>query len=518
MNRPESAASEWGGLRDVIAGISVALVLIPQAMAYAELAGLSSAHGLYAAAVAPVAAAFFASSPYLQTGPTALTALLTLGALLPLAATGSAEYAGLAALLALIVGVVRVLVGMFGGGWIAYLLSRPMLDGFMSGAVILIVATQLPGAVGVVTPDLGLLPDLWWTVTNLGAWEPAALLLTGGTVALIVGGRRLHALFPGVLIATTLGLMFSILSGYGGPTVGAINAGIPAIALDLPWRAVPGLLIAGMVIAFVGFAEATAIARLYAGQDRMPWSPDREFLGQGAANLAAGLVGGLPVGGSFGRSALSHMAGARTRWSGAITGLAVLAALPFTSVLSALPRAVLSAIVIAAVVRLIRIPAMVRVWRLSRAQGFVTWMTFTLTLALAPRIEFAVLFGVSAAVMVHLWRELRPSVKTWSEDGEVHLEPTGVLWFGSAQFLERALLEGLHEASDARCLVIHLGGLGRIDLSGALVLRDILDRATDLKLEVEITDVPWHAQRILESVLDEETHTWKQPTPSMPPV
>ncbi len=502
MNAPESDASERGALRDIIAGITVALVLIPQAMAYAELAGLSSAHGLYAAAVAPVAAAFFASSPYLQTGPTALTALLTLGALVPLAATGSAEYAALAALLALIVGGVRVLVGMFRAGWISYIMSRPMLDGFTSGAAVLIVATQLPGVVGVVPPDVGVMAGVWWTVTNPGSWQPSALVLAVGTVALILGGRRLNSLVPGVLIATALALTFSIVSGYDGPTVGALDPGFPAIALDLPWRAVPGLLGAGVVIAFVGFAEASAIARLYAGQDRMPWSPDREFLSQGAANLAAGLVSGLPVGGSFGRSALNRLAGARTRWSGAITGLAVLAFLPFTGVLSALPRAVLSAIVIAAIVSLIRIPAMVRVWRLSRPQGFVTWTTFGLTLALAPRIELAVLFGVLAAVMVHLWREMRPSVKTWSEEDEVHLEPTGVLWFGSAQLLERALLEGLHEARDARRLVIHLGGLGRIDLSGALVLQDVLDRAEELGLEVELADAPSHARRILDSVLD----------------
>jgi len=501
VNGPEPAAKERGALRDIIAGVSVALVLIPQAMAYAELAGLPSTHGLYAAAVAPVAAAFFASSPYLQTGPTALTALLTLGALLPLAVTGSAEYAALAALLALIVGGVRVLVGVFGGGWISYIMSRPMLDGFTSGAAVLIVVTQLPGAVGVVTPEAGVLQGAWWTVTNPGIWQPSALVLTGGTVALIWGGRRLHPMFPGVLIAAVLGLMFSILSGYAGPTVGVMEPGLPALALALPWRALPGLLVAGVVIAFVGFAEASAISRLYAAQDRMPWSADREFMSQGAANLAAGLVSGLPVGGSFGRSALNRMAGARTRWSGAVTGLAVLAILPFTSVLSELPRAVLSAIVIASVASLIRIPAMVRVWRLSWAQGLVAWTTFTLTFALAPRIELAVVFGVVAAVMVHIWREMRPDVKTWSEGDEVHLEPTGVLWFGSAQFLERALLEGLHEARGAQRLVIHLGGLGRIDLSGALVLQEILERAGELDLEVELADVPSHAHRILKSVL-----------------
>ena len=122
-------------------------------MAYAELAGLPSRHGLFAAAMAPVTAAFFASSPYLQTGPVALTALLTLGALVPLAAPGSADYVRLAALLALVVGIARVLVGMLKGGWISYMMSRPMLDGFTSAAAILIISSQLPGAAGVLAPS-----------------------------------------------------------------------------------------------------------------------------------------------------------------------------------------------------------------------------------------------------------------------------------------------------------------------------------------------------------------------------
>ena len=198
---------------------------------------------------------------------------------------------------------------------------------------------------------------------------------------------------------------------------------------------------------------------------------------------------------------MNRMAGARTRWSGAVTGLAVLAFLPFTNSLGSLPRAILSAIVIAAVASLIRVPAMVRVWRLSPAQGGVAWLTFALTLGLAPHIELAVLFGVSASVAVHIWREMPLRVRLWSEGREVHLEPKGVLWFGSAQYLERALVKGLPEAKDAHRVLIHLGGLGRIDLSGALVLKDILDRAEELGIEVELVDAPAHAHRILWKVL-----------------
>ena len=148
---------------DVIAGLSVALVLIPQSMAYAELAGLPPHHGLYAAGLPLIAAAFLASSPYLQTGPVALTGLLTLGALLPLAPSGTAEYARLAALLALVVGVARLLVGMLKAGWVVYLMSHSMMTGFLSAAAILIVSSQVPGALGGVAPlQLGVLPRAWY--------------------------------------------------------------------------------------------------------------------------------------------------------------------------------------------------------------------------------------------------------------------------------------------------------------------------------------------------------------------
>ena len=170
-------ASQRLSARDVAAGIGVALVLIPQAIAYAELAGLPSRHGLFAAAVAPIAAAFFASSPYLQTGPVALTALLTFAALVPIAAPGSMEYVKLAALLALVVGVARVLVGALKTGWISYMMSRPMLEGFTSGAALLIIGSQLPGVAGVEIPNEGVLQGAFTMLAHPGSWEPAALVL-----------------------------------------------------------------------------------------------------------------------------------------------------------------------------------------------------------------------------------------------------------------------------------------------------------------------------------------------------
>ena len=492
--------------RDFVSGFGVGLVLIPQAMAYAELAGLPSRHGLFAAAVAPLAAAFFASSPYLQTGPVAVTALLTLGALVPLAAPGSADYVRLAALLALVVGITRVLVGALKGGWISYMMSRPMLDGFTSGAAILIISSQLPGAAGVLAPSDGVLSRAFWTLAHPGSWEAAALVLTAVTVAVIYVGPRIHPLVPGVLIATVAGLTFSIVTGYTGPRVGDIRVGFPSLGLDLPWASLPVLVLPGFVIALVGFAETASIARVYATKERMAWSPDREFIGQGAANVAAGVFGGFPVGGSFTRSSLNYLSGARTRWSGAATGATVLVFLPFAQVLAPLPRAVLSAIVIVAVAPLVRLRPLASLWSMSGPQAAVAWITFVLTLWLAPHIEQAVVLGILAAVAVHIWRELKPGIESWSDAQGVHLKPGGVLWFGSAAYLEQMAEERVAQAPEATTLILHLEGLGRIDFTGALVLRELMDEVQASGMEVELEGVPEHAERIIQSVLD-----WRPP-------
>ncbi|MBT8213694.1 MAG: sodium-independent anion transporter, partial [Acidimicrobiia bacterium] len=350
---------------DIVAGFSVALILIPQSLAYAEIAGLPPYIGLFAAAVPPIAAAFFASSPYLQTGPVAMTALLTFGALAPLATPETSEYIKLAALLAVVVGVVRVAFGLLRSGVIAYFMSQPVLVGFTSAAAILICSSQLPVALGAPAPDGGLLERAWWSITHPGDWETAAVVLAIVSVLVVIGGRRIHKLFPGVLVAVLIGVGFSDLVGYDGVTVGDIPAGLPPFGVDLPWGDLGMLIVPGIVIALVGFAEPAAIARVFAAQDRERWDPDREFISQGVANLASGFSGGFPVGGSFSRSSINKLAGGRSRWSGAVTGVVVLAFLPVAGILEPLPRAVLGAIVIAAVARLVRPDQVLGIFRFS---------------------------------------------------------------------------------------------------------------------------------------------------------
>jgi SulP family sulfate permease len=441
------------GIGDIIAGVSVALILIPQSLAYAGLAGLPPVHGLYAAILPPIAAALFASSPYLQTGPVAMTSILSFGTLLALATPYSTEYVGLAALLALTVGFARVLIGVLRAGFVAYLMSQPVLTGFTTAAALIIIATQLPTALGVTKAGTGIIAPALWAMTHPGEWSLSALAVSVGTVLIVVGGERLHALFPGVLIAVAIGIACGLTGQYDARVVGSIPATLPPVSIDLPWSKLPHLLLPGFVIALVGFAEPAAIARAMAAQTRRPWSADREFVSQGVANLATGFSGGFPVGGSFSRTLIARKSGGRTRWSGAIAGLAVLAFLPMAGILSTLPQAVLSAVVIAAVAGLIELKALLRIAGLSRAQAGVAWSTFGLTLALAPRIDLAVLFGIAASVAVHLWRERRVDVIRHYHEGTLHLEPVGVLYFGSAPELDEALIAELAANPDANHMI-----------------------------------------------------------------
>jgi len=489
-------------LRDVLAGLGVALMLIPGSMAYAELAGLPSHHGLYAAAAAPITAALYASSPYLQTGPVAMTALLTLGALLPLAEPGTAEFATLAALLAVVCGLVRAAVGLLKAGWVSYLMSRAVMTGFTSAVAILIVCARLPSTFGVDISEanVGVVRGAFLTLSDPGLWELSALALTTTSVMIIVIGRAIHTLVPGVLIAALVGLLFSIISGYNGSVVGDIPVGLPAVSIDFPWSSLPSLILPGAVIAVVGFADSASIARVFANEDRQRWNPSREFLSQGMANIAAGFVGGLPVGGSFARSSVNRFSGARSRWSGLIAGLVVLAFLPFAYVLAPLPQAILSGIVIAAIWPLFRVKELMSLWAISGPQAVVGWGTFGFTLILAPRIEQAVVLGVLMATAAHMWRELQPGVKTQIEGEELHFEPKGVLWFGSAPALEDSLLSSLAQEPNVKRIVVHCAGLGRIDLTAAQGIARIAEQAQVAGLEMEIKGAPEHAYRVLQAV------------------
>ena len=498
--KPVTSAQPRIGWGDLAAGFTVALVLIPQSLAYAELAGLPAHVGLYVAALPPLAAAWFASSPFLQTGPTALSAILSFGILSAHFTVGSSSYLGAASLLALLVGIFRILLGVLRLGSLAYFMSQPVLQGFTSAAGVLILSSQLPNVLGVTLPSgasQGVFAQLWWTLNHLGAVSGTAVLLSLATLGLVFFGRRWSPLFPGVLLAVLSGLGFVRAFGYGGPTLGAVPSGLPLPSLHFPWATLPSLLIGALVIAAVGFAEPAAIARTFAKEGQLRWNPDREFVSQGVANLAAGLFQGFPVGGSFSRSSLNKLAGAKSRWSGLVTGLVTLAFLPFATLLSNLPKAVLGAIIVTAVVNLVRFDELAKLWQVARFQALTAYATFALTLLLAPRIDYAVLLGVGSAVALHLYRETQLGVHRYRSDDALVLELSGVLYFGSVYQLE-AQTGDLSKVSDIAEVVVDAAQLGRVDLSGAIALDELRGRLEAEGIGVRMVHLQPHVRQMLE--------------------
>lgn len=486
-------------LSDLIAGVSVALVAIPQALAYAELAGMPAHTGLYAVAFAALAAAFFASSPYIQAGPVATTSLLTFGVLSQVA---SSDYVAAAGLLAIIVGIVRIIIGLFKLGQIAYLLSQPVITGFISAAGILITASQIPTAFGVNISG-SILHKTLYSLVALQEWQFSSIIIVITTIAIVQLGKRIHPLFPSVLIAVIFGLAVSKFFNYTGTTIGEIAILRPSINIDFPFQYLKKLLIGGGIIAIVGFSEAASIARTYATLERKHWNPNQEFIAQGAANIASGLFGGFPVGASFSRSSVNYNAGAKTRWSGLITGLVILTMLPFISIFASLPKAVLAGIIIASVISLVRIPDLIQLYKYSKHQGSIAWITFFLTLALAPEIELAVLAGISLSILQHLRRESTLVYKSWEDANGLHIEPHGVMWFGSAAIMEEEFLNIIAHNPKVNCIHFHLEGIGRIDLSAAMTLNQIIIDAEKSGINCQLHDVPPMAKAWL-------TRVWKK--------
>lgn len=471
---------------DVLAGVSVALVLVPQALAYAELAGLPAHHGLYAAAVAPLAAALFASSPALQTGPTAMSAVLVLAVLAPLVPVGTAAYAAAAALLALLVGAVRVALGALRAGGLAYALSGPVLRGFTWGAGLLIAASQLPGALGATAEGERLLLRAARVIGDPGGWHVGAIATAVATVVALRFGRRYARRFPIVLVVAVVATAVAAAApGALGPTVGSIPRGWPRLELGLPWALAPDLLLGALVIAIVGFAEPTAIARRYARSDRR-WDPSRELLGQGVANVATGALSGMPVGASFSRSALHHELGATTRAGAVVTGLAVLAAIPAAPLLADLPRAVLAAIVLVAITDLLRWGPVTDLWRFGKLQTITALATAALTLALEPRIDLAVVLGVALSVALHLGREGRLDVGVAAEGDEGRVVVAGSLWFANAPRLQDLVRAAWLEHRAVERWVIDVTAVGRIDVDAALALGALRAEAGEVGVTLEV--------------------------------
>lgn len=410
---------------DAWAGISVGIVLIPQAVAYATLAGMPPETGLYAALLPSLVGILWGSSPLLAVGPVALTSLLTFGSLSALATPGSDDWVSLAIWLALYSGLIQLALGFFKLGRIANLVSQPVMTGFINAAAIIIIVSQLPPLLGMAGyPSM----RLTWFADGLPALPAQAFLPAAFGMGALLGLfalKRFAPALPGVLIVSAAGIAASFLLDYaahGGEIVGRIASGMPDIALppDIPLTSHQELWPAALVLALISFTEAMSSCRVLARKTNERWSGNQELIGQGLAKMMSALNGAFPVSGSFSRSALNLYAGATSAWSTLFAVLCVFLSLQFlTGVIYYMPMSVLAAMVMMPVFSLIDIAAFKRIFAISRSEGGIAVVTFLVTLFSIPRLHWGVVAGVGLTMASFLYRRTQPRIIEVSqhEDG-----------------------------------------------------------------------------------------------------
>ncbi|HMN20276.1 MAG TPA: SulP family inorganic anion transporter [Ottowia sp.] len=475
---------------EAMAGLTVGLMVIPQGVAYAQLAGMPLVTGIYASFLPALAAVLFSASARLSVGPVALTSLLIGASLLPLAEPGSAEWVMLAVWLALLSGALQVVLGLARFGWLMNLVNAPVLMAFTQGAAVLIILSQLRALLGIQGdwPALLAAPALHWGACAFGLVALVLLWLA----------RRWRPDLPTILVVVLASSGLSWLLGFeqsGGRVVGALPAGMPS----LYWPGWPGLHALGqlvlpvLVITLVSFLETAASAKVDNERKGERWDQDQDLIGQGLAKIVSGLSGAFATSSSFSRSALNLYAGAQTGWATIFSVVVVwLALLFFLPLLQQVPQAVLAAIVVVAVLNLIKPREFTRLWRISRVEAVIAILTFAITIVTAPQLYWGVLSGMLMALSHFLYQRLHPRII------EVGLHPDGTLrdrrrWqlpvlaadtlalrmdaeldFASAAAFERAVVEYLAEHPQTRQVCLIAQPINRIDATGVEVFARVL--------------------------------------------
>jgi len=645
---------------DSISGITVALVLVPQSMAYAQLAGLPVVYGLYAAFIPVIVASLWGSSNQLHTGPVAMLSLMSAAALIPFATPGTPDFIELSIMLAMMVGVLRLALGLFKLGAIVNLLSSPVIVGFTNAAALIIGMSQLSKIIGVPFPRSdSYLNDLWVVLTQLGEVHWFTLAFAVGTWLFMAGLKRVSSSIPAVLIAVVVATIVSAVTNYedkqtfaisqindgkmvqaiddydknkskiaqltekmaslgseiqqfekegglsnvtkaeqlraqsaslgyevkllktsnnerrvelhhikfqaittaegpilyrsnnvpanaisdekvwrfsnladkdavfsaGGAVVGDIPQGLPSFAVpEIRMDLLLALLPAALVMALIGFMEATSISKAIATDTGERVDTGKELIGQGLANIAGSFFGSYTVSGSFSRSAVAAKTGAKTGLFAIISALAVvLVLLFFTEYLYHLPQAVLAVIVMMAVFSLIRVKPLTDAWKFDRIGSSIGIITFFTTLYMAPSIADGILLGIALTIVDYLIRTMKPrtDILGRKEDGTLggikanQLPPIseyyvpvrfdGSLTFVNVAYFEDMILEAHSKFPKAKTILIVGSGINEIDASGEEKIREISDRLSDLNVHLAFSGLKNQVMRVFsQSGLEDE--------------
>lgn len=512
---------------DAIAGLTVWAVLVPEALAYASIAGVSPVVGLYAAPGALIFYAAFGSSRHLVTEPMAATAALSAAAVGQLAAGNSGVFPALTATLAITTGLLALAAGLARLGFVANFISEPVLKGFIVGLALTIIVGQVPKLLGVSKGEGDFFGQLRHVVTHLGQAQGLTVLVGLASLAVVLALRRLAPVVPAPLVAVLAGILAVHIFGlnkHGVDIVGHITGGLPAFGLPhVPSADYLKLAGSAVGVMLVGFAEGLGAAKTYAARDGYQISANRELVGLGAANLAAGLSSGMVVNGSLSKTAVNSSAGAKTQASGLVVAVLTVVTLLFlTGLFEDLPEATLSAVVIAALIELVDYKALAALWRAYSARlgqiygpaaraDFIAAVAAMLGVLIFDTLP-GLLIGVLDSVLLLIYRVSRPHIAVlgkipgsggqWA-DTAVHPEDQTVpeitvlrveagLFFGNADHVHDTIASAA-AADRTRAVVLDCQTTPSIDVTAACMLNqltaDLAKRRVRLLLAGEIGQV-----------------------------
>ena len=511
---------------DMMAAVIVTIMLIPQSLAYALLAGLPPVVGLYASILPLVAYAIFGTSRTLAVGPVAVVSLMTASAAGAVAAQGTAEYLEAAITLAMLSGVMLAVLGFLRAGFLANLLSHPVISGFITASGILIATSQLKHILGVRAGGdnwPAMLGSLASSIGETNMWTlaigiPATLFLfwvrKGAKPALQTIGLPERAAEmtakAGPVAAVALTILAAItfdLGDKGVNLVGAIPQGLPPFATPSTDLAlIERLWVPALLISIIGFVESVSVAQTLAAKRRQRIAPDQELIGLGAANIASAFSGGYPVTGGFARSAVNFDAGAQTPAAGAYTAIGIaLATLFLTPLLFSLPIATLAATIIVAVLSLVDLKTPGQLWRYSKADFAAHIATIGITLLAG--VELGVISGVAVGLLLYLWRASRPHAaivgrvpetehfrnverhKVLTVPHVLSIRIDEALTYLNARWLEEYVLERVAERPALRHVILMCSAVNEIDASGLESLEAINHRLGDGGIGLHLSEV-----------------------------
>lgn len=486
--------------KDFIAGLTVAIILIPQVMAYSILAGLPPVYGLYAAFLGTAVAALWGSSRHLSTGPAALVSFLVLTALVPLAKAESTEFIALAIILALMIGVIQLAMGIFKLGFIMNFISHSVIAGFTTAAALIIAATQIPSLFGfAVEKHEFVFLNIYEIIKELPNTNVYTLAIgLTGIVLIIITKRKMSKSFPAALVVIVIGILLSYLLNFEAKNVaviGAIDANlrlpsIPPISSNKIFTLLPSALI----ISIIGFLEGYAISKAITLKSKQKIDVNQELIGQGLGNIASSIFKGFPVAGSFSRTAVNYSAGAVTGFSSVFVSLFVLVTILFlTPLLYYLPKAILSAIVISALVDLIEFSKFRETFNLSGTDGIVISATFLFSFILKP--DDAIFIGIVLSLVLFLRKTIVADVvelvfemneerfQPITFGNEMKLFPNIVIlridmsiFFANVNKIVEQIEDLVqHKGDELEHIAINFSGVNYVDVSGCETLNDYFE-------------------------------------------